>query len=77
MRLRVGKNSVPVEIFSKFVIDEITFPIEGLEGRFICRMCETDPEVFQQIFIKEEYAHPFFPAQAMTIVDAGAPKFDI
>lgn len=72
MRIRVGKNRLPVEIFNNFDINTLGIPVAGLAQDVICRMQETDPEVFNQIFIRNEYSHPFLPENANVIIDAGA-----
>jgi FkbM family methyltransferase len=72
MRIRVGKNNLPVGILSNFVINTLGIPVPGLARDVICRMHETDPEVFSQIFIRNEYKHGFLPDRANVILDAGA-----
>jgi FkbM family methyltransferase len=72
VRIQVGKNELPVEIFNSFQIDRITIPMEGLSRGVICRMRETDPEVFHQVFISNEYESPVLPDRANIILDAGA-----
>lgn len=72
MRLKLGVNNLPVEIFAKYNINEITIPVEGLEKDVICRLRDTDPEVFNQVFVHNEYQHPMLPETAHFILDAGA-----
>lgn len=72
MRMRVGCNNVPVEIFSKFKVGEFCVSVDGLTKDVIVRMHETDPEVFNQIFVREDYQHQMLPEYADVIIDAGA-----
>ncbi|MGY6217512.1 FkbM family methyltransferase [Methylolobus aquaticus] len=71
MRIRFGKNEVPVEVFKQFVVDELNVRLPGLDRSVRLRMHETDPEVFNQIWIREEYDKDL-PSECKVIIDAGA-----
>jgi FkbM family methyltransferase len=72
MRINVGMNEVPVELFKNFQIDRVQVRVPGLDRDVVVRMGETDPEVFAQIFVRNEYKHPMLPEKARVILDAGA-----
>ncbi|MGZ8917067.1 MAG: FkbM family methyltransferase [Methylobacter sp.] len=72
MRLMVGKNNVPVELFKAYKINTVSIPVPGLTKDVLCRLHKTDPKVFNQIFIREEYKNQFLPKEAKVIIDAGA-----
>ena len=72
MRLKVGRNNIPVEIFSYYALERLLIPLPGLNRAVICRLRETDPEVFAQVFVYFQYKHLFLPGQAEIIIDAGA-----
>ena len=72
MRIMFGRNRVPVEVFKKYEMHDFRIVVDGLIEPVNCRIRETDPEVFSQIFVHEEYNSPMLPEQAEVIVDAGA-----
>lgn len=72
MRLKVGRSRLPVEIFSQFDVKEISISVDGLEHGIVCRLSDSDPEVFDQVFIRNDYQHPMMPDEAKVVIDAGA-----
>lgn len=72
MRIRFGKNNLPVEIFANYQLKRLMIPLPGFEKEAICRLNETDPEVFGQVFVRNDYRHFILPPQADVIIDAGA-----
>ncbi len=68
----IGKNNVPVEIFKSYKINTVSISVPGLEKDVLCRLNESDPYVFKQVFIQEDYKSRLLPEKAGVIVDAGA-----
>ena len=48
MTIRFGKNEGPVEVFKRFVVDELNVRLPGVDRTVRLRMHEADPEVFKQ-----------------------------
>ena len=72
MRIKFGKNNIPVEIFANYQLKRIMIPLPGFEKEVVCRLNETDPEVFTQVFVRNDYRHVILPPHADVIIDAGA-----
>jgi len=72
MRLNIGKSALDPTILSAFEVATLGIAVPGLERPVLLRARESDQDVFRKVFVRAEYQHRFLPAEARTIIDAGA-----